>query len=208
MVVLCGSDSRAPPLHRTNFRNSSSLLLMGAAARFWRGGGLAADSLRGRGNGIAPAVTDKLNRSLQEPPATIAAMPQVRKLSYSQAAGTPLPSRMTHHGCPGARALMASASNAWAARASIPATTTAPSSSKKYNPANLVGYTALLRKVGYAARPSSMPSVRKLKTRFQNETRQRGATAPTEFTACGLQSASNFNQLSSGVARPQRIRRF
>jgi hypothetical protein len=120
---------------------------------------------------------------------------------------SPLRSR-THHGCPGARALMASASNAWGARASIPATTTAPSSSKKYNSANLVGYTALLRKVGYAARPSSMPSVRKLKTRSQNETRQGGATAPTEFTASGLQSARNFNQLSSSVARPQRIRSF
>jgi hypothetical protein len=48
----------------------------------------------------------------------------------------------------------------------------------------------------------------KLKTRFQNETRQRGATAPTDFTASSLRSARNFNQLGSGVARRQRIRNF
>jgi hypothetical protein len=138
MVVLCASDGGAPPLHRTNFRNSPSLRLTGAEARVWRGA-LATDSLRDRGNGTAPAVTGKLNRLLQEAPAIIAAMPRGRKFSYLQAAGTPLPWRVTHHRCPGARGT--SASNAWAARASIPATTTAASSSKKNNSANLVGST-------------------------------------------------------------------
>src|SRR5262245_43521214 len=100
MVVLCASDGGAPLLHRTNFRNSPSLRLTGAEARVWRGA-LATDSLRGRSNGTAPAVTGKLNRFLQEAPPIIAAMPQVRKFSYLQAARTPLPSRVTHHGCAG-----------------------------------------------------------------------------------------------------------
>jgi hypothetical protein len=56
-----------------------------------------------------------------------------------------------------------------------------------------------------------MPSVRETKTRFQNETRQVGAQSqlpPAEFTAPSLRSERNFNQLGSGVARPQRIHNF